>query len=371
MSGLVYPTTTCSATEILDSLPGKFEKARKSGELFYFPSGAKDVVSDGKRFNIRCCPSLLDKQRAKIQALQAVGVERSDDQPNKRQRVDETKQNPSEPFKPPYVPELYVGCLEGLEGESGMSVLLNKYSVLPEHILLCPQTHEPQSLPPTPHQIALAYTILLAASRHPAKPRRMLAFYNGGVGAGASQSWRHIQLVDVVRPPVEDWFAGVKFERKDQPIIHPSLPYLHIIHPLPDHQQIPYPLSEEQAGYLVDELAPPLMKCFDLMFDSIRRGQGNKDGGWNLLMTLDHLHLIPRSAPSFPLPTGHEALELNSLGYAGMMLTRSEDEERTLLSSVEHTGGLMSVLQNCGVPRQWGEEALEAQNLHRDLHTLQ
>ena len=34
------------------------------------------------------------------------------------------KQNAQEPFKPPYVPELYLGCVEGLEGEPGMSILV-------------------------------------------------------------------------------------------------------------------------------------------------------------------------------------------------------------------------------------------------------
>jgi len=35
------------------------------------------------------------------------------------------EQNKKEPFRPPYVPELYVGCLEGLEGEEGMSILVS------------------------------------------------------------------------------------------------------------------------------------------------------------------------------------------------------------------------------------------------------
>lgn len=37
------------------------------------------------------------------------------------------KQNELEPFKPPYVPELFVGSLEGLEGEKGMSILVSMF----------------------------------------------------------------------------------------------------------------------------------------------------------------------------------------------------------------------------------------------------
>lgn len=44
----------------------------------------------------------------------------------KRQRTDEdeSKQNAKEPFKPPYVPELFVGAVKGLDGEADMSVLV-------------------------------------------------------------------------------------------------------------------------------------------------------------------------------------------------------------------------------------------------------
>lgn len=48
-----------------------------------------------------------------------------------------------------------------------------------------------------------------------------------------------------------------------------------------------------------------------------------------------------------------------------MMLVRSSDEEGALLAAVEKDGGLMTVLQRCGVPRVWGEKALDAQAKQR------
>ena len=42
------------------------------------------------------------------------------------------------------------------------------------------------------------------------------------------------------------------------------------------------------------------------------------------------------------------------------MLVRSEEEEKSLLEATEGKGGLMEVLRHCGVPREWGEKAVEA-----------
>lgn len=47
--GTVYPTTKSSANDVLSALPAKFETAKSSGELFFFPSSARDFQSEGRR----------------------------------------------------------------------------------------------------------------------------------------------------------------------------------------------------------------------------------------------------------------------------------------------------------------------------------
>lgn len=71
---------------------------------------------------------------------------------------------------------------------------------------------EPQSLPPTPPELARAYSLVQAASK---KGGKLLAFYNGGPGAGASQTWRHVQFVEG-DAPVEEWVRKISFERKGE-----------------------------------------------------------------------------------------------------------------------------------------------------------
>lgn len=147
------------------------------------------------------------------------------------------------------------------------------------------------------------------------------------------------------------------------------------MHPLPPPSSLPLPLTPSAAADLVDFLAPALMRCLDIAFDALRAGGAGRDGGWNLLLTLEHMHLVPRTAAAFALPSAvaepgagtGDKVELNALGYAGMMLVRSEEEEEALLAAVQGEGGadsqgegLMRVLSKCGVPRAWGEEALKA-----------
>jgi len=47
--GTVYPTTKSTATDLLSTLPQKFEAAKTSGELFFFPSTSRDIHSEGRR----------------------------------------------------------------------------------------------------------------------------------------------------------------------------------------------------------------------------------------------------------------------------------------------------------------------------------
>ena len=49
---------------------------------------------------------------------------------------------------------------------------------------------------------------------------------------------------------------------------------------------MPHSPSAQDTEKLINYLAPALMKTLDIAFDALRRGGGDKDGGWNLLMTL-------------------------------------------------------------------------------------
>ena len=69
-------------------------------------------------------------------------------------------------------------------------------------------------------------------------------------------------------------------------MVLPGVPYLHIVHPLHKLRNLPNPPTPDDLESLVDLLAPALMKCLDLVFQSLRIGQLDGETGWNLLITL-------------------------------------------------------------------------------------
>lgn len=70
------------------------------------------------------------------------------------------------------------------------------------------------------------------------------------------------------------------------------------------------------------------MKLLDLVFDNIRRQADYPPGqpSYNVLLTLEHLHLIPRKRDTHKLEATGEELPVNALGFAGMLLVKSDTE---------------------------------------------
>jgi hypothetical protein len=74
--------------------------------------------------------------------------------------------------------------------------------------------------------------------------------------------------------------------RQNEAFVHPTLPYLHLVYPLPPAQERDFPPTEEEDEYMVGVLAKGMMSLLDDMIDAVRRNEGRQDGGWNLLITL-------------------------------------------------------------------------------------
>lgn len=187
----------------------------------------------------------------------------------------------TDPFVPPYVDALFVG-----DASPTHAVLLNKFPVLEDHLLVVPRNWADQESPPD-RQDWDALAVLLGEIDG-------LGLYNGGRAAGASQPHRHLQLVPRAafgpigtEPAVLAALAGGRTEV-------PGWPIRHAITALPDTRDL---------GAALADAAHRLLARFD-------------PGPFDLLWTRGWMLGAPRRAGA------HDGVPVNALGYAGSLVVR-------------------------------------------------
>jgi ATP adenylyltransferase len=152
-------------------------------------------------------------------------------------------------------------------------VLLNKYPVVANHLLLVTRRFAPQEELLDASDFAALATLIAALGG--------LGFYNAGRIAGASQARKHLQLAPVAVPL--------------EPLItRGTLPFRHAFAPLPG---------------------------LDAMHNAYRELVGRFAGApYNLLVTRDWMLLVPRRQERY------ETISVNALGFAGSLYVRNKTE---------------------------------------------
>ncbi|KAI0074645.1 hypothetical protein K474DRAFT_1647701 [Panus rudis PR-1116 ss-1] len=298
--------------EIINSLPERFAKAQESGDLLFFPSSVNKHSEDGVEFEIRLCPALQNKPNLPTPHFD----------PNEDQKKAEKGSKP-DPFAPPYIPNLYLGELRDEEDGADYVVLFNKYSVVPHHILLVTKEFHSQTAPLLPPDLVQTYQLLIAARN---AGRKFFAFYNCGNFSGASQPHKHLQLIPIEDdgPPVERLARAAHIESPDRPFALSTLPYANHVRRLPPSLSS----SATSPSTLSHELSSAFMSLLDLSISTIRHDATYPTGppSYNVILTLDHMHIIPRKEETYTLQETGERLSINALGFAGMLLVKSERE---------------------------------------------
>lgn len=307
-----------NTSDIISALPSRFEVARSSGDLFFFPSEVSKYEEIGIEWEIRLCTALQKKPTASPPATEAGSAPSQDNQ------QDATSKN-SDPFAPPYVPNLHVGDLRDESSGAEYGVLLNKYSVVPHHFLLVTKEFMPQTSPLLPHDLVQTYLLLLAARK---ARKNYFAFYNCGSNSGASQHHKHIQFIEVEDdgPPIERLAKAANLEVSGKPFSLSSVPYANHVYRLPTLSNGASPEQLEQALFL------PFLSLLDLVISTVRHAPDYPSGNpsYNVILTLEHMHLIPRRWGTYTLGESGMTLGVNSLGFAGMLMVKSESEREAL-----------------------------------------
>jgi sulfate adenylyltransferase (ADP) / ATP adenylyltransferase len=75
-------------------------------------------------------------------------------------------------------------------------------------------------------------------------------------------------------------------------------------------------------------LSQAFLSLLDLAIFTVRHDTDYPAGNlsYNVIITLEHMHLIPRSRETYTLGKTGEKLSVNALGFAGMLLVKSETE---------------------------------------------
>ncbi|KAG6831825.1 hypothetical protein H0H87_003744 [Tephrocybe sp. NHM501043] len=294
-------------SKIISSVSEKFSNARDSGDLYFFPSTIWKHEELGVEFEIRLCPALQKKLDG--------------DPTVEASRVEGTR---LDVFAPPYNPNLHLGDLQD-DGGTKYAVLLNKFALLPDHFLLVTEEFQSQASPLMPPDLVQTYLLLVAAYK---AGKRYLAFYNCGEHSGASQPRKHIQFIPVGydNPPIEPLARVANLEIPDKPFSLTALPYANHVFRLPSQLSSFAPEKIEQT------LSRVFISLLDLVVSTIRHDSEYPSGkpSYNVLITLEHVHLIPRKQDVYIMPETGAKLSVNALGFAGMLLAKSEEELEAL-----------------------------------------
>ncbi|OSC97448.1 HIT-like protein [Trametes coccinea BRFM310] len=314
--------------QIIAKLPEAFDKARESGDLLFFPSTVHVHREHDVDFEIRLCPALQNKPTLPTPDF-------SDDAPPAVQQ--EEKRH--DPFAPPYVPNLYIGEVRDEAEGNAYVILFNKYSVVPHHILMVTKDFQSQTSPLMPPDLVQAYLFLVAAKK---AGRTFFAFYNCGDQSGASQPHKHLQLIPIEDdgPPIERLARAAKIEHDERPFTLPSLPYANHV------RRLPSSLASAAPSTLEPALAHAFLSLLDLAISTVRHDPTYPPGppSYNVVLTLEHVHVVPRRRETHTLAGTGEALSVNALGFAGMLLVKSERE----LEAVKEEG-VGTILRGVGL----------------------
>jgi sulfate adenylyltransferase (ADP) / ATP adenylyltransferase len=94
-------------------------------------------------------------------------------------------------------------------------------------------------------------------------------------------------------------------------------------------------------------LCEAFLSLLDLVISTIRHASDypSKRPSYNVILTYEHLYLIPRLQEEHILRETGDPVSVNALGFAGLLLVKSEME----LKAVEREGPC-TILQSVGLP---------------------
>lgn len=266
-------------------------RALASGALLSIPTGCTWLEDGGVRFLVRILANLVRK-----------------DEERWRREREASAGRQANPFLP-YERDLFVADVS----ETHVAIL-NKFNVVDRHLLVVTRGFADQRALLTPGDFDALWRCLV---EYPS-----LGFYNGGAEAGASQPHKHVQLVPLpLAPegppvPIEPLLGRARPAGAGGVATLPGFDFLHGFARLGGERDASARAAWETYGGL-------------LAFVGLRQPSGAEleelqGAPYCLVVTREWMLLVPRSREHVG------TVSINSLGYAGALLVRDEQELRAV-----------------------------------------
>lgn len=266
-------------TEVVD----RAESALASGVMHSFECALEFVQDAGVEFALRIATRFPKGETAKGRGADAPRL-------------------PANPFAQPE-PELIVRDVTATH-----RALLNKFSVLREHLLIVTKHYEEQRMLLGERDFEALAVVMRDAE--------VLGFYNGGREAGASQQHKHLQVVTLPLSPRHSIPMDTLLDRdKDR------LPFRHAF-----------------TRLAPGDVAKPARMLS--AYTELHRAAGLQvPQPYNLLVTHEWMLVVPRSRDKF------EDISINSLAFAGSFFLRDAQHAHTIVAARP-----MNVLKSVAMP---------------------
>lgn len=221
----------------------------------------------------------------------------------------------------PYETDLFVADLSPTH-----VALLNKFNVVPHHLLIITRRFEEQRAALSQRDFEALWRCM--------REYDSLGFYNSASAAGASQRHKHLQLVPLpLTTEGPDLPLGPLVEQSDLtngPGTCPGLPFAHAMVQV-DGSWLQYPKKGGAAA-----LAAYQALLRDL---GLHPAEDGTLPPYNLLVTSEWMLMVPRAQEAF------DGVSVNALGFAGALLVRDEAQ----LQKISNIGPL-SLLRHVALP---------------------
>lgn len=260
------------------SISRKFNEALANGSLIFTPTTIH-TIQDSIPFQVRFAPSLNRKPKPSVKDKVSIN-----------------------PFLPPD-PNLLVGSTQN------HNLVLNKYCISRDHLLITTKEFVPQMTQLDICDFEVIFKIMKDIDE------LVLFFYNCGSKSGASVNHKHIQMLcckdDGI--PINDYILNSIRDGVFQLEIYK---FVHACCKIDFEKSTPESLDQD-----LTKLLEHVHARLGRPYTRTQLAEEPEDFiCYNLLFTHKWMMVVPRSAEAF----GN--CNLNSVGYSGMILAKSQDE---------------------------------------------